>query len=195
MISFPTKLQCNRCLKISIVHDIAEGQKSKTYKMKLQSHNSPQRYPSLHLTKWEKSPTTTTALIGDSIPSIVGDVTPSDGVPKQEKISALRFLEPDIFIFSDEEIKELWAEHENNDSLEANLVKDFDKHLNMKWEVYLRSFSWNFLIRCHYVFTEHGKVLGEFFLSTAGKFQTEIGKSWAAEISSTRNSILTKKQN
>lgn len=32
-------------------------------------------------------------------------------------------------------------------------------------------------------------------LLSAGKFQTEIGKSWAAEISSTRNSILTKKQN
>lgn len=26
-----------------------------------------------------------------------------------------------------EEIKELWAEYENNSSLEANLVKDFDK--------------------------------------------------------------------
>lgn len=30
-------------------------------------------------------------------------------------------------IFSAEEIKELWAEYENNSSLEANLVKDFDK--------------------------------------------------------------------
>lgn len=26
-----------------------------------------------------------------------------------------------------EEIKELWAEYENNSSIEANLVKDFDK--------------------------------------------------------------------
>ncbi|KAL9352388.1 hypothetical protein Peur_055068 [Populus x canadensis] len=42
---------------------------------------------------------------------------------------------------------------------------------------------------------EHGKVLDEFFFSTAGKFQTAIGKSWAAEISSRRNSILARKQN
>ncbi|KAL3564718.1 hypothetical protein D5086_032764 [Populus alba] len=42
---------------------------------------------------------------------------------------------------------------------------------------------------------EHGKVLDEFFLSTAGKFQTEIGKSWAAEIASRRKATLAKKQN
>jgi putative hydrolase of HD superfamily len=39
----------------------------------------------------------------------------------------LSFLELNIFIFSAEEIKELWAEYENNASLEANLVEDFDK--------------------------------------------------------------------
>ncbi|CAF2161064.1 unnamed protein product [Brassica rapa] len=33
---------------------------------------------------------------------------------------------------------------------------------------------------------EHGKVLDEFFISTAGKFQTEIGKGWAAEINARR---------
>ncbi|KAJ0037323.1 hypothetical protein Pint_23380 [Pistacia integerrima] len=40
---------------------------------------------------------------------------------------------------------------------------------------------------------EHGKVLDEFFLSTAGKFQTEIGKKWAAEINHRRNSRLANK--
>lgn len=29
--------------------------------------------------------------------------------------------------FSADEIQELWAEYENNSSIEANLVKDFDK--------------------------------------------------------------------
>ncbi|KAI9387171.1 hypothetical protein POPTR_010G133001v4 [Populus trichocarpa] len=42
---------------------------------------------------------------------------------------------------------------------------------------------------------EQGKVLDEFFFSAAGKFRTAIGKSWAAEISSRRNSILARKQN
>ncbi|CAJ1932180.1 unnamed protein product, partial [Sphenostylis stenocarpa] len=40
---------------------------------------------------------------------------------------------------------------------------------------------------------EHGKVLDEFFLSTAGKFQTEIGKSWAAEIISRRKSLTAER--
>nr|POE57065.1 hypothetical protein CFP56_02091 [Quercus suber] len=33
---------------------------------------------------------------------------------------------------------------------------------------------------------EQGKDLDEFFQSTAGKFQTELGKAWALEIASRR---------
>ncbi|XP_073026704.1 uncharacterized protein [Primulina eburnea] len=80
-----------------------------------------------------------------------------------------------------EEIKELWLEYENNSSLEANLVKDFDKI-----EMILQALEYE---------TEHGKVLDEFFLSTAGKFQTEIVKSWAAVITSRRNSRLANRPN
>ncbi|XP_008243133.1 PREDICTED: HD domain-containing protein C4G3.17 isoform X3 [Prunus mume] len=80
-----------------------------------------------------------------------------------------------------EEIKELWAEYENNSSLEANLVKDFDKV-----EMILQALEYEI---------EHGKVLDEFFISTAGKFQTELGKSWAAEIISRRNSRVDKSHN
>lgn len=32
-----------------------------------------------------------------------------------------------MFLSAAEEIKELWSEYENNSSIEANLVKDFDK--------------------------------------------------------------------
>ena len=32
-----------------------------------------------------------------------------------------------FYCLAAEEIKELWEEYENNSSLEANLVKDFDK--------------------------------------------------------------------
>ncbi|MFS7895765.1 putative 5'-deoxynucleotidase YfbR/HDDC2 [Helianthus anomalus] len=42
---------------------------------------------------------------------------------------------------------------------------------------------------------KHDRILDEFFLSTAGKFQTDIGKSWAAEIIARRNSRLAKKLN
>ncbi|WCJ35723.1 5'-deoxynucleotidase HDDC2 [Euphorbia peplus] len=124
------------------------------------------------------------AIVHDIAEAIVGDITPSDGVPKHEKSR----LEQEALNemcevlgggMRAEEIKELWEEYENNASLEANLVKDFDKV-----EMILQALEYE---------TEHGKVLDEFFISTAGKFQTEIGKSWAAEIISRRNSRLATK--
>ncbi|KAJ1377286.1 HD/PDEase domain [Sesbania bispinosa] len=126
------------------------------------------------------------ALVHDIAEAIVGDITPSDGVPKAEKSR----MEQDALNkmcevlgggMRAEEIKELWAEYENNSSLEANLVKDFDKV-----EMILQALEYEM---------EHGKVLDEFFLSTAGKFQTEIGKNWAAEIISRRKSLSAKRLN
>ncbi|PIA63428.1 hypothetical protein AQUCO_00201042v1 [Aquilegia coerulea] len=119
------------------------------------------------------------AIVHDIAEAIVGDITPSDGIPKAEKS---RLEQAALNEMCDvlggglraEEIQELWAEYENNSSIEANLVKDFDKV-----EMILQALEYEM---------EHGKVLDEFFLSTAGKFQTEIGKSWAAEIISRRSS-------
>lgn len=126
------------------------------------------------------------AIVHDIAEAIVGDITPSDGVPKHEKSRREQAALNEMCEvlgggMRAEEIKELWAEYENNASLEANLVKDFDKV-----EMILQALEYEM---------EHGKVLDEFFLSTAGKFQTEIGKSWAAEIASRRKSTLAKKQN
>ncbi|KAG5532592.1 hypothetical protein RHGRI_027026 [Rhododendron griersonianum] len=121
------------------------------------------------------------AIVHDIAEAIVGDITPSDGVPKEEKSRREQEALNEMCEvlgggLRAEEIKELWAEYENNSSVEANLVKDFDKV-----EMILQALEYEM---------EHGKVLDEFFLSTAGKFQTEIGKSWAAEIISRRNSRL-----
>nr|XP_043609871.1 5'-deoxynucleotidase HDDC2 [Erigeron canadensis] len=126
------------------------------------------------------------AIVHDIAEAIVGDITPSDGVPKAEKS---RLEQAALNEMCDvlgggmraEEIKELWREYEDNASLEANLVKDFDKV-----EMILQALEYE---------TEHDRVLDEFFHSTAGKFQTEIGKSWAAEIIARRNSRLAKKLN
>ncbi|OIW04639.1 hypothetical protein TanjilG_07774 [Lupinus angustifolius] len=120
------------------------------------------------------------ALVHDIAEAIVGDITPSDGVPKAEKSRREQAALNEMCEvlgggLRAEEIKELWLEYENNSSLEANLVKDFDKV-----EMILQALEYE---------TEHGKVLDEFFISTAGKFQTEIGKSWAAEIISRRKSL------
>ncbi|KAL3831151.1 hypothetical protein ACJIZ3_019953 [Penstemon smallii] len=124
------------------------------------------------------------AIVHDIAEAIVGDITPSDGVPKEEKSRMeQKALDEMCKVLGGgmraEEIKELWQEYENNSTLEANLVKDFDKV-----EMILQALEYE---------TEHGKVLDEFFLSTAGKIQTEIGKQWAAEITSRRNSRLANK--
>lgn len=124
------------------------------------------------------------AIVHDIAEAIVGDITPSDGVPKEVKSRMEQEALNEMCKvlgggMRAEEIQELWAEYENNASIEANLVKDFDKV-----EMILQALEYEM---------EHGKVLDEFFLSTAGKFQTEIGKCWAAEINSRRNSRLANK--
>ncbi|XP_077220588.1 uncharacterized protein LOC143854476 [Tasmannia lanceolata] len=121
------------------------------------------------------------AIVHDIAEAIVGDITPSDGVPKEEKSRREQAALNEMCKvlgggLRAEEIQELWAEYENNSSMEASLVKDFDKV-----EMILQALEYE---------TEHGKVLDEFFLSTAGKFQTEIGRSWAAEVISRRNTRL-----
>ncbi|XP_062223914.1 uncharacterized protein LOC133922554 [Phragmites australis] len=113
------------------------------------------------------------AIVHDIAEAIVGDITPSDGVPKEEKSrrekEALDHM-CDLLGGGSraQEIRELWMEYEENASLEAKVVKDFDKV-----EMILQALEYE---------KEQGQDLEEFFQSTAGKFQTDIGKAWAAEI-------------
>ncbi|KAH7569909.1 hypothetical protein JRO89_XS05G0016800 [Xanthoceras sorbifolium] len=147
------------------------------------------------------------AIVHDIAEAIVGDITPSDGVPKVEKSRMEQAALNEMCKvlgggMRAEEIKELWAEYENNASIEANLVKDFDKGADSEataiggfagTEAGSRLMGWmevEMILQALEYEMEHGKVLDEFFLSTSGKFQTEIGKSWAAEINSRRNSRL-----
>ncbi|XP_042499786.1 5'-deoxynucleotidase HDDC2 isoform X2 [Macadamia integrifolia] len=117
------------------------------------------------------------AIVHDIAEAIVGDITPSDGVPKLEKSrrerEALDYMCKQLGGGSRaNEIGELWMEYEENSSPEAKIVKDFDKV-----EMILQALEYE---------SEQGKVLDEFFQSTAGKFQTDIGKAWASEIVSRR---------
>ncbi|KAJ4810603.1 HD domain-containing 2 [Rhynchospora pubera] len=117
------------------------------------------------------------ALVHDIAEAIVGDITPSDGVPKSEKSRMEREALDHMCALLGEpsrakEIHELWMEYEENSSPEANIVKDFDKV-----EMILQALEYE---------NEQGHDLEEFFQSTAGKFQTEVGKAWAAEIASRR---------
>ncbi|MFS7895763.1 putative HD/PDEase domain, 5'-deoxynucleotidase YfbR/HDDC2 [Helianthus anomalus] len=72
------------------------------------------------------------ALVHDIAEAIVGDITPSDGVPKVEKTRLEQAALNEMCNILGggmraAEIQELWREYEDNASLEANLVKDFDK--------------------------------------------------------------------
>ncbi|CAN1165518.1 5'-deoxynucleotidase HDDC2 [Linum perenne] len=117
------------------------------------------------------------AIVHDIAEAIVGDITPSDGVPKEEKSrKEAEALDHMCKLLGGgsraKEIEQLWKEYEDNSSPEAKLVKDFDKV-----EMILQALEYE---------NEQGKDLEEFFQSTAGKFQTDVGKAWAMEIASRR---------
>ncbi|AQK69007.1 uncharacterized protein LOC100281836 precursor [Zea mays] len=117
------------------------------------------------------------AIVHDIAEAIVGDITPSDNVPKEEKNRREKeALDHMCELLGGgsraQEIRELWMEYEENASLEAKVVKDFDKV-----EMILQALEYE---------KEQGRDLEEFFQSTAGKFQTDLGKAWAAEIASRR---------
>ncbi|XP_061350181.1 uncharacterized protein LOC133295372 isoform X2 [Gastrolobium bilobum] len=117
------------------------------------------------------------AIVHDIAEAIVGDITPSDGISKEEKSRREQeALDHMCKVLGGgpraKEIAELWTEYEANSSPEAKFVKDLDKV-----EMILQALEYE---------DEQGKDLVEFFQSTAGKFQTEIGKAWASEIVSRR---------
>ncbi|XP_012071598.1 5'-deoxynucleotidase HDDC2 isoform X2 [Jatropha curcas] len=103
------------------------------------------------------------AIVHDIAEAIVGDITPSDGVPKAEKSrQEQEALDHMCKLLGGglraQEICQLWMEYEENSSPEAKIVKDFDKV-----EMILQALEYE-----------------------NGKFQTEVGKAWALEIASRR---------
>ncbi|KMT03517.1 hypothetical protein BVRB_8g191950 isoform A [Beta vulgaris subsp. vulgaris] len=117
------------------------------------------------------------AIVHDIAEAIVGDITPCDGISKMEKNRREKeALDHMCNVLGGgsraKEIYALWMEYEESSSLEAKIVKDFDKV-----EMILQALEYE---------KEQGKDLEEFFESTAGKFQTDTGKAWALEIASRR---------
>ncbi|KAG0600064.1 hypothetical protein M758_11G004500 [Ceratodon purpureus] len=117
------------------------------------------------------------AVVHDIAEAIVGDITPNDNIPKEEKnrLEAAAIDEMCILLeggIAAEEVKELWLEYENNSTPEAKFVKDLDK-----LEMILQAVEYE---------SEQNKVLDDFFRSTEGKFQTDLGKAWADEIRNRR---------
>lgn len=68
------------------------------------------------------------ALIHDLQEALVGDITPFDGVSKEEKaLKEQQAIEKISQILGFEELKNLFAEYEENKTKEARFIKDMDR--------------------------------------------------------------------
>ena len=129
--SFSTSLDTDRCIKLALIHDLAESK--------------------------------------------VGDITPHCGVSDKEKydleLGTMQHISEMLGpLLGGDEILSLWKEYEEGTTEEARLLKDLDKiEMILQAQEYEEE-------GCH------EKSLDQFFSSTEGKWRTEIGRAWAAEI-------------
>ncbi|XP_030830246.1 HD domain-containing protein 2-like [Strongylocentrotus purpuratus] len=126
------------------------------------------------------------ALVHDMAECIVGDITPVDGVSKEEKhrreketmdkLSKLAGPE------AGQELYELWKEYEEQSSPEARFVKDLDR-----FEMISQAFQYE---------KRENKpgLLQEFFDSTQGKFNHPLVKEWVEELNTQRGSMISEHQ-
>ncbi|GAQ89337.1 HD domain containing protein [Klebsormidium nitens] len=112
------------------------------------------------------------AIVHDVAEALVGDITPDDGISKEEKNRREAAAMEHMCLLLGEtpqaqEMRDLWLEYDAASTLEAKLVKDFDK-----LEMILQAQEYE---------ASQGKVLDDFFVA-AGRIQTDIGKKLADEI-------------
>jgi len=122
------------------------------------------------------------ALVHDLSESIVGDITPHDGVTKEDKyILEKRAMERIQELIDDKsiglEISQLWEEFELGETLEAKFVKDLDK-----FEMIFQAFEYE---------KDQGIKLNSFFDSTKGVFQTPQVQNWAVQLLQERAKLAT----
>lgn len=118
------------------------------------------------------------ALVHDMAEALVGDITPVDGVTKDEK-SRRESTTMDYFVnallgkvnggMTGKELKDIWREYEDSETLESKFVHDVDK-----MELILQMFE--------YEKTSQGKIdLGEFSWVATRIILPEV-KKWCDEI-------------
>ncbi|KAL9102447.1 MAG: hypothetical protein Q9163_002408 [Psora crenata] len=123
------------------------------------------------------------ALVHDMAESLVGDITPVDGVTKEEKgrreRETMMFLGRGLLGGYDggqqgEELHRIWEEYEKGETMEARFVKDVDKlELLLQMMEYERS--------------REGRVdLGE-FVRVAQHIQMEEMRTWCTELLAERD--------
>lgn len=144
------------------------------YRMAMISMLAP---PTL-LARVDRDKCTRMCLVHDMAESLVGDITPVDGVPKPEKsrreAETMDYLTRTLLRGKDsstaaEEIRALWQEYEDSETLDSHFVHDIDKvELLLQMVEYERR-------------GERALDLGE-FAYVATRLALDETKEWAAEI-------------
>ena len=118
------------------------------------------------------------SLVHDLGESIVGDITPHDGISKEEKYkrekSALDRISTFVSGSVGIEIRELWEEYERGETQESIYVRDLDK--------------FDMIFQAHEYENSQNIDLKEFFTSTEGWFKTDQVKGWVEQLKCLRNS-------
>ncbi|KAF9909895.1 HD domain-containing protein 2 [Linnemannia zychae] len=118
------------------------------------------------------------AIVHDLAESLVGDITPYDGVTVEDKHTqernAMHHLCHELLGWSAQaqEISELWAEYEAAATPEALLVKDFDK-----FEMIMQALEYE---------KSEDVTLEDFFAGTRGKFKHPMVTGWVDELEAER---------
>ncbi|KAF9439262.1 HD domain-containing protein 2 [Entomortierella beljakovae] len=126
------------------------------------------------------------AIVHDLAESLVGDITPYDGVTNEDKHTreknAMHYLCHDLLGWTEQakEINALWHEYEAALTPEALLVKDFDK-----FEMIVQALEYE---------RSEGKTLESFFAGTRGKFKHPMVTAWVSELEAERAELQVAKQ-
>ncbi|KAG0237161.1 HD domain-containing protein 2 [Actinomortierella wolfii] len=118
------------------------------------------------------------AMVHDLAESLVGDITPYDGVTEEDKHTreknAMHYLCHDLLGWTEQaqEISALWAEYEAASTPEALLVKDFDK-----FEMIMQALEYE---------KSENTTLESFFAGTKGKFKHPMVTGWVNELEAER---------
>ena len=142
------------------------------YRMALLSFLAP-THPSIDKNKCIKL-----SLVHDLGESIVGDITPYDGISKEDKYqrekSAVDKISSLVTESVGSEIQDLWEEYEKGETDDSIYVRDLDK-FDMIFQAYEYENSQN-------------KDLQEFFSSTEGWFKTDQVRGWVEQLKHLRTS-------
>ncbi|KAF2864418.1 putative hydrolases of HD superfamily [Piedraia hortae CBS 480.64] len=156
------------------------------YRMSLMTMLAP---PSLR-SRVDVSKCVKMALVHDMAESLVGDITPVEGVPKHEKsrreTETMDYICKELLGNVDEgeqgkELRELWQEYEESETLESKFVHDVDKiELLLQMNEYEEKL-------------DGGKDLGE-FARVAERVVLPECKEWANELLAERREFWASKQ-